>query len=75
MSYCSKPSCRGTAAVVLAYSYADRKVLLADVPDDGRPPQTYSLCLTCADNLSAPRGWDVDDRRERPVLFAFAADD
>ena len=65
-----KPSCSHPAAVVLAYSYSERFVLLEDAPAGNLPPQTYALCPTCADNLRPPRGWDLKDERERPRLYA-----
>lgn len=70
MAYCMKPSCSHPAAVVLAYSYGDRLVLLEDVPAQGLPPQTYALCPECADGLRPPRGWELRDERERPRLYA-----
>lgn len=70
MAYCSKPNCRNPAAVVLAYSYEDRIVLLEDCPEGRLPPQTYALCLVCADNLQPPRGWELRDERTRPRLYA-----
>jgi Protein of unknown function (DUF3499) len=70
MAYCSKPNCRAPTAVVLAYNYADRFVLLEDAPERGMPPQTYALCLSCADGLQAPRGWELQDLRSRPRLYA-----
>ena len=70
MAYCSKPNCRNPASVVLAYSYGDRLVLLEDCPDGRLPPQTYALCPVCADGLQPPKGWDLQDRRERPHLYA-----
>lgn len=74
MAYCSKPSCRNPAAVVLAYRYADKMVLLEDALEGRLPPQTYALCFICADALQAPRGWELEDRRERPRLYAALRD-
>lgn len=74
MAYCSKPNCSAPAAIVLAYSYTDRIVRLDDAGEDAPPPQTYALCLVCADALQPPLGWALDDRRSRPKLFARVAD-
>ena len=73
MAYCSKPNCRKFASVVLAYNYAERLVLLEDCPDGGLPPQTYALCPNCADGLQPPRGWELEDHRERPHLYVSLA--
>ena len=70
MAYCMKPGCRSPAAVVLAYNYAQRLVLLEDAPAGPLPPQTYALCSSCADALTPPRGWELRDERERPRLYA-----
>ena len=70
MLQCSKPACGAPAAVILAYSYADRVVDLQDADGSRAHAQTYALCLRCADALQPPRGWTLRDRRSRPPLFA-----
>jgi hypothetical protein len=69
MSRCSKPGCTGHASAVLAYDYAARKVLLHD-PDPGPlSPHVYAMCNLCAERLTPPRGWYVEDLRTEPPLF------
>lgn len=69
MASCAKPGCRNLACVVLGYSYAERIVLLEDAPGGEVPPHAYALCRACAERLSPPRGWSLDDRRASPPLF------
>ena len=66
---CSKPSCGNPASALLAYSYADRLATIEDVASGEASPHLYALCAACADNLTPPRGWIVDDRRLRPRIF------
>ncbi|HEX2051730.1 MAG TPA: DUF3499 family protein [Actinomycetota bacterium] len=70
MITCSKPGCGRAGAVVLAYDYAARRAMLFDPGDERPPPHLYALCGRCAERLSMPRGWTLDDRRDRPPLFA-----
>lgn len=69
MSLCSKPGCQGAAAAVLSYDYSSRSAVLDDPQTGMVDPHIYVLCARCADKLSPPRGWDLDDRREKPPLF------
>jgi hypothetical protein len=68
MSYCSKPGCPNRAALVLGYDYASALVVLEDA-DGEVSPHAYTLCFLCGDALRPPRGWTLEDRRARPVLF------
>jgi hypothetical protein len=58
--------------VVLAYDYSARTALLLDPEPGGASPHLYALCERCAENLRAPRGWILDDRRVKPALWAGA---
>ncbi|MDP9069420.1 MAG: DUF3499 domain-containing protein [Actinomycetota bacterium] len=70
MNLCTKPSCARPGAVVLAYDYAARRALLED-PDHGElSPHVYVLCTHCAERLRPPRGWELEDLRANPPLFA-----
>ncbi|MGH2736617.1 MAG: DUF3499 family protein [Actinomycetota bacterium] len=70
---CSKPGCRRPAAVLLVYDYGSRLASLEDAPDGETSPHFYAMCHPCADRLTPPRGWLLDDRRSRPPLFFEAA--
>ncbi|MQB01710.1 MAG: DUF3499 family protein [Actinobacteria bacterium] len=69
MSMCSKPGCVGRGAAILAYQYEERRALLADVSDE-ISPHVYLLCSGCAERLRPPRGWVLDDQRNKPAVFA-----
>jgi len=69
---CSKPGCRHPASALLGYDYASRLAILDDALAGEVPPHLYALCPPCADNLVAPRGWFLDDRRAAPSLFLKA---
>lgn len=69
MSLCSKPGCRGAAAAVLSYDYASKTAALVDPGDAVADPHLYVLCSACADKLTPPRGWLLQDEREKPPLF------
>lgn len=69
MISCSKPGCENLGAAVLGYDYASRRALLLDT-GPGRPsPHLYALCSPCAERLSPPRGWVLEDCRSKPSLF------
>ena len=59
---CDRPGCGDAAAATLAYEYGSRTVWLDDAALDAHPA-TYDLCRRHAEGLSAPLGWDVQDRR------------
>ena len=69
MNLCSKPGCGQAGAVVLAYDYAARRVVLDDPREGEISPHTYAMCVRCAEKLKPPRGWTVDDNRVTPPLF------
>jgi hypothetical protein len=52
--------------VTLTYQYAHAQVWLDDLAVE-RDPHAYDLCGRHAERLTAPRGWQVRDRRA-PVL-------
>lgn len=69
MSPCSKPGCANPGAALLGYDYADRRAVLDDPPDGEISPHAYVLCTKCAEKLTPPRGWVLDDNRAEPPLF------
>ena len=69
MNLCSKPGCAHPGAAVLAYDYADRRAVLDDPSDREVSPHLYVLCAPCAEKLTPPRGWILDDHRAAPPLF------
>lgn len=48
--------------VTLTYQYAHAHVWLDDLSAE-RDPHAYDLCGRHAERLTAPRGWQVRDRR------------
>jgi hypothetical protein len=68
VSLCSKPGCGNPGAAVLGYDYADRRATLDD-PSVEVSPHAYVLCTRCAERLTPPRGWILDDLRAEPPLF------
>lgn len=69
---CSKPSCSQVASAVLSYDYAGQKAILTDAVGDV-DPHYYALCLRCAEKLTPPRGWVVEDRRVATPLFTLSS--
>src|SRR5436190_16316199 len=67
-SHCARPGCTSAPVAVLTYDYAQRTAWLDDV---GRAPQgtTWLLCLTHADTLRVPVGWQLEDRRSEVVAI------
>jgi hypothetical protein len=59
---CSRTGCSEAAAVTLTYQYAHAQVWLDDLALE-RDPHAYDLCGRHAERLTAPRGWQVRDRR------------
>lgn len=68
MNSCSKPGCANPGAAVLGYDYSQRRAVLDD-PDGDVSPHAYVLCTRCAEKLTPPRGWTLDDNRAEPPLF------
>lgn len=69
MNPCSKPGCANPGAAILGYDYADRRAVLDDPPGGDVSPHAYVLCTRCAEKLTPPRGWVLDDNRATPPLF------
>lgn len=69
MNPCSKPGCANPGAALLGYDYAERRAVLDDPPDGEVSPHSYVLCTRCAEKLTPPRGWTLDDNRAEPPLF------
>lgn len=69
MNACSKPGCANPGAAILGYDYAQRRAMLDDPPADDVSPHSYVLCTRCAEKLTPPRGWVLDDNRAEPPLF------
>lgn len=44
-------------------------VTLDDPGESVIDPHVYVLCAGCADKLMPPRGWTLQDRRQKPPLF------
>ena len=55
--------------MVLAYDYGARKVLLHDLDRGQLNPHVYAMCDLCAERLTPPRGWYVEDLRTGPPLY------
>lgn len=60
--HCARTGCSDNAAVTLTYQYAHAQVWLDDLAPE-RDPHAYDLCARHAGRLTAPRGWQVRDRR------------
>ena len=67
-SHCARPGCTSAPVAVLTYDYAQRTAWLDDVE---RAPQgtTWLLCITHADTLRVPVGWQLEDRRAEVVAI------
>ncbi len=75
MNTCAKPGCANPGAAILGYDYAERCAVLDDPPDGDVSPHAYVLCTRCAEKLTPPRGWVLDDNRAEPPLFLDGAKD
>jgi hypothetical protein len=61
---CSKPSCKQSGTFVLAYDYASKCAFIEERDANVEmSPHLYALCMSCADRLVPPRGWELVDRR------------
>ncbi len=69
MNLCSKPSCGNPGAAILAYDYSARRAVLEDPPEGEVSPHLYVFCTRCAQKLTPPRGWVLEDLRTAPPLF------
>ncbi|MGA1052881.1 MAG: DUF3499 family protein [Ilumatobacteraceae bacterium] len=59
---CSRTGCSDAAVVTLSYQYANSQVWIDDLSPE-RDPHSYDLCGRHGERLTAPRGWQVRDRR------------
>lgn len=75
MTTCSKPGCANPGAAILGYDYAARRAVLDDPPQGEVSPHAYVFCTRCAERLTPPRGWVLDDHRAEPPLFLDRAKD
>jgi len=66
---CARPGCGDAAVATFGYDYANQTVFL-DLLADEAHPAAYDICRRHADNLSAPRGWTLLDRRRGPASLA-----
>jgi hypothetical protein len=66
---CERPGCNRVAAAAVALDPRARIVWIGDL--EGSGASVNRMCATCADNLTAPRGWERRDVREAPRLFAL----
>ncbi|HEY5981441.1 MAG TPA: DUF3499 domain-containing protein [Microlunatus sp.] len=55
---CSRAGCPGAAVATLTYVYVDSTAVLGPLAARNEP-HGYDLCHQHAQNLSAPRGWEV----------------
>ncbi len=55
---CSKTGCARPAVATLTYAYGDRAIVVGPLATYAEP-HSYDLCLTHAERLTAPRGWEV----------------
>ncbi|HLS24703.1 MAG TPA: DUF3499 domain-containing protein [Beutenbergiaceae bacterium] len=55
---CSRSTCSGAAVATLTYVYADSTAVLGPLATHAEP-HSYDLCLTHAERLTVPQGWDV----------------
>jgi hypothetical protein len=55
---CSRSGCPGAAVATLTYVYVDSTAVLGPLAARNEP-HGYDLCQQHAQNLSAPRGWEV----------------
>jgi hypothetical protein len=63
---CARPGCSEPATATLSYDYHGQAVWLDTLAYEPHP-SAHDLCTRHADRLSAPRGWDLHDRRA-PVV-------
>ena len=51
------------------FDYAERRAVLEDPVAGQLSPHSYLLCTLCAEKLTPPRGWELEDHRDKPQLF------
>lgn len=55
---CTRATCSAPAVATLTYVYVDSTAVLGPLATHAEP-HTYDLCVTHAQRLTVPRGWDV----------------
>ncbi len=55
---CSRTACPHGAIATLTYVYSDQSAVVGPLATYAEP-HTYDLCLTHAEGLTAPRGWEI----------------
>ncbi|MFN2594264.1 MAG: DUF3499 family protein [Actinomycetota bacterium] len=70
MRLCSKPRCATTGVAVLSYDYSTKRALIGDAPAGDLSPHLYVLCERCANAITPPQGWSLEDQRGPRPLFA-----
>ncbi|MGI9665503.1 MAG: DUF3499 family protein [Acidimicrobiia bacterium] len=61
--------CSHRATSVLTYDHAGAEAYLDDARGDERSYEGLMLCESHAGRFSPPRGWELHDRRRRPVTL------
>ena len=51
------------------FDYAERRAVLEDPVAGQLSPHSYLICTLCAEKLTPPRGWELEDHRDKPQLF------
>jgi hypothetical protein len=69
---CARPGCGESAAATFTYDYQARTTWLDALAAESHP-MAYDLCNGHADALSVPRGWRLEDRRDRAPYGASLA--
>ena len=68
---CTKSGCSEHAVATLTYEYQNSQVWIDSLTPE-REPHSYDLCRDHARRLTAPRGWDVVDRRIQQLGWRVA---
>ena len=68
---CTKTGCSEQATATLTYEYQNSQVWIDGLTPE-REPHSYDLCRDHARRLTAPRGWDVVDRRIQQLGWRVA---
>ncbi|MCZ7631713.1 MAG: DUF3499 domain-containing protein [Microthrixaceae bacterium] len=63
---CARPGCSQAAVATLSYAYSESAVWLEELAVEAHP-MTHDLCLLHSDAVKVPRGWDLNDVRNRPA--------
>lgn len=73
--HCVRTSCHDVATVTVTYDYGARRVWIVDRIPQHVGAAAFDVCEACADRVTAPRGWDLIDRRslQRPLPLQRAA--